>query len=104
MIEIKFKTPTKEISIQTNASNLMEAALENGIEGIHGDCSGVGSCGTCHVHIDPEWIHQTGSAQPSEMEVLELQENVCPRSRLACQINLESKLHQLIVHLPNLSH
>ena len=34
--------------------SLMEAARDNGVEGIHGDCGGGCSCATCHVYVDAE--------------------------------------------------
>lgn len=81
----------------TNAANLMEAAREHSIPGIQGDCGGAGSCGTCHVHLTEEWIKKVGAAGPLEKEILELQENFTPCSRLACQIEITSALEGLVV-------
>lgn len=78
----------------------MEAAVDQCIVGIGGDCSGVGSCGTCHVHIAPEWMERVGTATESEIETLKSQKNASPYSRLACQIELTEKLHGLIVRIP----
>ena len=40
----------------------MEAAVQNMVPGIDGDCGGVAACGTCHVYVDSTWIEKTGPA------------------------------------------
>ena len=42
--------------------SLMEAARDNGVEGIHGDCGGGCSCATCHVYVDAKWQEVVGAA------------------------------------------
>jgi ferredoxin len=62
MPKIKFINEKKEIEVESGA-NLRQAALENGIQ-VHqhmvnlpeslvkiANCHGMGTCGTCHVHI-----------------------------------------------------
>jgi 2Fe-2S ferredoxin len=102
MSKITFITADGNETILENArGTLMEAALDCGIAGIGGDCGGVGSCGTCHVHIAPEWMECVGSASEFERDVIDLQQNASHCSRLGCQIELTKKLDGLVVRVPN---
>jgi ferredoxin, 2Fe-2S len=79
----------------------MEAALQNGVPGIDGDCGGQAACATCHVFVDPAWIERTGRADPdTEVPLLELGEGKNEYSRLACQIELTSELDGLRLGMP----
>lgn len=79
----------------------MEAALQNDISGIDGDCGGQAACATCHVFVDPAWIDKTGRADPeTEVPLLELGEGMNEYSRLACQIELTSDLDGLRLAMP----
>lgn len=82
-------------------TTLMNAAVQNGVPGIDGDCGGNAACGTCHVFIDQEWHHlvkvPSGDHERSMLEVLEgVQEN----SRLSCQVILGDSMDGIIVRLP----
>src|ERR1700692_4851168 len=35
---------------------LMEAARQNGVQGVVALCGGACMCATCHVYIDPAWL------------------------------------------------
>jgi len=86
-------------------SNVMQAAVDNNIEGIDGDCGGCAACGTCHVHIDAAWIEKTSHASDgSESDMLEFVEGADEYSRLACQISITEELDGLIVRLPLAQH
>lgn len=62
MPKVKFLNEKKEIEVETGA-NLRQAAIANGISLHHhlvdmpeklaqlANCHGLGTCGTCHVHI-----------------------------------------------------
>ena len=81
--------------------NVMEGAVRNNIPGIDGDCGGVCSCATCHVHVDPAWIEKTGRVSNEiELAMLDIAENLNDMSRLGCQIELTQDLDGLVVHLP----
>jgi len=100
MPKVTFITADGEQVVVKNAQGtLMEAAVEHKVEGIVGDCSGVGSCGTCHVCIVPEWMDCAGPTSELERDVIG-QQYIMPGSRLACQINLTEKLDGLVVHVP----
>jgi len=34
---------------------VMRLAVSHGVPGIEGECGGVLTCATCHVHVDPAW-------------------------------------------------
>ena len=79
----------------------MEAALQNGVPGIDGDCGGQAACATCHVFVDQAWIDRTGRADPDvEVPLLELAEGIQDNSRLACQIKLTAALDGLVLRMP----
>jgi len=79
----------------------MQAAVDNGVAGIDGDCGGNAACATCHVFVDPAWLDRVGPADPDvELQLLELAEGMQDNSRLACQISLTAALDGLRLHMP----
>lgn len=100
MPKVTYITPSGETVVVPDAQdNLMEAAVEAGVEGIQGDCGGVGSCATCHVRIDPAWIDVVGRATDVEEEALEFEDSFGPDSRLGCQVELTDAHEGLVVHV-----
>jgi 2Fe-2S ferredoxin len=100
MARITFITPVgQSAEIEATDGSLMEAATRNGVAGIDGDCGGVCSCATCHVHVAPEWMEKVGCAGDLEKSLLELQDGASERSRLACQIKVRPELDGLIVNV-----
>lgn len=85
------------------ARTLMELGRATGVVGIDAECGGECSCATCHVHVDEAWTVVVGQAGPFEAELLDAQDNVSPRSRLACQIPLSDRLDGLKVSVPKRS-
>ena len=85
-------------------TNVMQAAVDNGIPGIDGDCGGECACGTCHVHVQPEWIGLTGTPGHRETEMLSFAAGAGDASRLACQIVMDERLDGLTVRLPEGQH
>ncbi len=79
-----------------------DAAINNDVPGIDGDCGGVCACATCHVYVDPAWLDRTGRAVQGEMEaeLLQFTQDFRETSRLACQIELTDELDGLILHIP----
>ncbi|WP_439133754.1 2Fe-2S iron-sulfur cluster-binding protein [Pseudomaricurvus sp.] len=90
---------SSEVEVE-NGANLMQAALDNMVSGILGDCGGDCACATCHVFVDPEW--QDKVAAPSELEedLLDGLIEPQPNSRLSCQIIMEDKLDGIVLRLP----
>jgi ferredoxin, 2Fe-2S len=80
--------------------SLMQAALDNMIEGIVAECGGACSCATCHCYIDEAWSDKLGEANPIEKEMLEFAEDTRETSRLSCQIDVTQEHDGLVVHLP----
>ncbi len=77
----------------------MNVATDNDITGIDADCGGVGSCGTCHVRVRPEWLEKVGKADALEKDLLDLEENATECSRLSCQIELTDEHDGLVVEV-----
>lgn len=100
MPKVTYITPSGDkLVVDSEEPNLMRAAVENGVEGILGDCGGVASCATCHVHIDPDWIDKVGPATEIEQGMLELEDDVNENSRLGCQVKLTPELDGLVVRV-----
>ncbi len=100
MPKVTYITPDGEtVVVEQAEGNLMTAAVEHQVDGIDGDCGGVCSCATCHVHIDPAWKEKVGPAGESEMGMLELEDKVNECSRLGCQVKLTPELDGLVVRV-----
>lgn len=83
-----------------DSQSLMRVATDNAVPGIDGDCGGEAACGTCHVIVDPQWSEQVGPSGANEEEMLAMNPERQPTSRLSCQIVASTSLDGLIVHLP----
>ena len=79
---------------------VMQAALDNGVEGILAECGGCCSCATCHCYVDEAWVNKVGPAGEDEKEMLEGVLEPRDSSRLSCQITLTDDLDGLVVSLP----
>ena len=96
---------TERIVDAASGGTVMEAALDNLVQGIDGDCGGLAACGTCHVYVDPAWMEKAGPATPGiEQDMLSLTDNVQPTSRLSCQITISDELDGLVVRMPEAQH
>ena len=80
--------------------SLMQAALDHNVPGIDGDCGGEAACGTCHVVVDPQWSDEVGSSGAGEEEMLAMNPERQPTSRLSCQMPVSEAWDGLIVHTP----
>lgn len=83
-------------------SNLMQAAVSNGIYAIVGDCGGSASCATCHVYVEEEYLPKIPAPSARESEMLECtaaerKEN----SRLSCQIVMNDDLAGIVLRIPD---
>jgi ferredoxin, 2Fe-2S len=98
MAKITFLTSDNEsITVESSSGNVMELAVANNIKGIDGDCGGVCSCATCHVHVLPEFLEIVGRASEIETDMLELDDNADEFSRLGCQINITEALDGVVL-------
>jgi 2Fe-2S ferredoxin len=80
---------TEHVVEATNGQSVMSAAIDNLVPGIDADCGGQCSCATCHVIVDDAWA-----------EVVDLNPERAPHSRLSCQIPVRDELDGLVVRLP----
>ena len=90
---------TMPVEAETGIS-LMQLALRHNVPGIIGECGGVMSCATCHVHVDAAWYDRLPPPKPSEDAMLEFADDRNGSSRLGCQIKVRDELDGLIVHVP----
>lgn len=81
--------------------SLMEAAREDGIEGVVAECGGGAICGTCHVKVEPKWFALLALPQMTEAALLEAVPERSATSRLACQIMMSEELDGIRVHVPS---
>jgi ferredoxin, 2Fe-2S len=88
-----------EAPLDADAS-LMQIAVDNIVPGVDGDCGGEAACGTCHVIVEDEWVAKVGRSGPVEEEMLAMNPEREPTSRLACQMRVTDDLNGLVVRLP----
>lgn len=81
-------------------SSLMQAAVDNNIPGILGECGGFCSCATCVCEVGTAWVDRLPPPEAMESAMLESAASDHPNSRLCCQITLHAELDGLTVHLP----
>ena len=81
--------------------NLMRAALNEGLEGMVGECGGGLACATCHCYVEEDWADRLPAPAQTELDMLECTASERrPSSRLSCQIIVSDALDGLVVHLP----
>ncbi|MBQ4828929.1 2Fe-2S iron-sulfur cluster binding domain-containing protein [Alteromonas sp. MMG017] len=98
MIKVTFNTADGEqIVAEGTGGSMMELALENNVPGIDGDCGGVCSCATCHVHIAQNDFAKVGEPNEIEKDMLELTDDVSGTSRLCCQVPLSEDIDGISV-------
>jgi 2Fe-2S ferredoxin len=84
-----------------NAESAMQAAVGHRVDGILGECGGSLTCATCHVFVEPEWLHRLPAMSEAENELLDATATTRrDNSRLSCQIPIEGVLDGLVLHLP----
>ena len=55
---------------------MLDAAKKLKIPEIPAICNGSCNCGTCHVHIDPEWVDKIEPMDPGSMELFMLEDPI----------------------------
>lgn len=82
-------------------TSIMEAAVDNDVEGIDGQCGGRLVCGTCHVFVEQLDGPELAGPDLDEDELLDYTaEPRAAESRLSCQITTSADLKSLLVRLP----
>ncbi|MEC7595527.1 MAG: 2Fe-2S iron-sulfur cluster-binding protein [Pseudomonadota bacterium] len=94
-----------EVSIEADVGqNLMQLAIDNGVEGIEGACGGSCMCATCHVKVESINGVQIEDRSEMELEVLEMEiDEVAPNSRLGCQIVISEGIESITVRIDSIS-
>ncbi|MFG2937815.1 2Fe-2S iron-sulfur cluster-binding protein [Streptomyces sp. NPDC048282] len=86
-----------------DGTTVMRAALNDGVDGIVGECGGQAMCATCHVYVRDEFVDALPPMGEDEHAMLDF--TAAPRdarrSRLGCQITMGAELHDLEVDLPS---
>jgi 2Fe-2S ferredoxin len=80
--------------------SVMQAALDNLVPGIIGDCGGCCTCATCHVYVASSWEARIQPKSGDEDVMLEGALDTRPNSRLGCQISVSDALDGLEIELP----
>ncbi len=100
MAKITFITTDNEtITLEGTSGSVMQLAVDNNVPGIDGDCGGVCSCATCHVHVAPEHVEKTGEASEIEQDMLELDDHANEYSRLCCQLEINDHLDGIVLQV-----
>lgn len=102
MVKVTFRIDGSSTTLDADeGDSVMMTSVQNGLDGIIGECGGSLSCATCHVYVDEAWADKVGEPTDDENELLE--GAVSPRrpsSRLSCQIELCDELDGLTVEVP----
>lgn len=85
----------------TSGTSLMEAAVQNLVPGIDGDCGGACACATCHVYVAEDWAGKLADKDDMEESMLDFADDVQPTSRLCCQIRMTDELDGIVVTTPD---
>jgi 2Fe-2S ferredoxin len=103
MPNVTYVSPTgmsREIAVPAGMS-VMQAAINNRVDGILGECGGNCMCVTCHVYVPPDFLNRIPPASKNEKAMLAIAAaERRPNSRLSCQIKVQDELDGLVVQLP----
>jgi len=85
-----------------DGTSLMDAAVQNGINGIAGECGGGLMCATCHVYVEAPFAARVGAPSPMEADMLDVTEVPRrPESRLSCQLVAGPELDGIVLRIPS---
>ena len=82
-----------------DGTSVMQAAVDNMIDGIVAECGGSCSCATCHCYIDEAWLDRLPPPSGMEKDMIECVLEPRPNSRLSCQVVVTDALDGLVVCL-----
>jgi 2Fe-2S ferredoxin len=88
-----------EVEVKSGSS-VMQAAVDNMIDGVVGECGGSCSCATCHCYVDEAWAAKLPAPSAMERDMLECVLEPRANSRLSCQIKVNDELDGMVIHLP----
>lgn len=101
MPKINFVLPDgarREVDVE-NGYSVMEAAVNNNIEGIVAECGGACACATCHSYIDEAWLNKLPEMDDMEDSMLDAAYDRKDNSRLTCQLEMNDSLDGLVVYV-----
>jgi len=101
MPKITFITPDGErhdVEVESGYS-VMEAAINNNIDGIVAECGGACACATCHSYIDEAWVQKMPEMDDMEDSMLDAAYDRRDNSRLTCQLEMKDEWDGLVVHV-----
>lgn len=84
----------------TAGTSVMQAAVDNGVDGIIAECGGACSCATCHCYVDDAWTAKLDVPSDIEKDMIECVLEPQDNSRLSCQLVITDDLDGLVVRLP----
>ena len=91
MINISVKDLDGQVhEIQAREGDSLMESLRQHEWGVAAVCGGLCSCGTCHVHLDEEWLEKFQITASDEQDLLDEFENTKSNSRLSCQISIQA--------------
>ena len=79
--------------------SLMENIRAAGLDELLALCGGNLSCGTCHIHVAPQWLAKLPPLSPDEHHLLEISEHRTTASRLSCQLEVGPELAGLTAQI-----
>ena len=88
----------REVDVE-NGYSVMEAAINNNIDGIVAECGGACACATCHSYIDDAWIEKMPEMDDMEDSMLDAAYDRRDNSRLTCQLEMNDAWDGLVVHV-----
>ncbi|MHB8286675.1 MAG: 2Fe-2S iron-sulfur cluster-binding protein [Caulobacteraceae bacterium] len=72
--------------------SVMAVIKRAGIYDLQALCGGCCSCATCHVHVDPAYLHRLPPMTEDEDALLDSSDERTETSRLSCQVPFEASL------------
>ena len=91
---------SRQICHAAAGETVLDAALDNLVPGIIGQCGGGCTCCTCHVYVAKPWFGQLPAPHQDELDLLVYAHEVAPNSRLSCQIELQEQLQGVVIKVP----
>jgi 2Fe-2S ferredoxin len=104
MVKVTFRQPDGVESIVEVPTgwSLMEAAMQNDVNGLLAECGGGCACATCHVYVEELELSDLEDVSDMEADMLEcVSAERRPESRLSCQLRITEQSKDLIVLIPD---
>ncbi len=88
---------THQVEVAVGLS-VMEAAVNNGIDGITAECGGACACATCHVYVEEG--ADLPAVEGMESDMLEFAWEARDNSRLSCQLKVTDEMDGMTFVVP----